>query len=89
MPAPKLNAAAGGISSPGNAAKTAPAAQAATAMTAAAISSAVTWPASFSMAMSARGSGAATARSRLPWRASPARVEDRARIDQSPARSVR
>ncbi len=87
-PRPTANptAAAGTISSPGNLAKTTPATQAASAMTAITTASATTWPATFSSASRARERDVVATNSRLPRRASPASVPDRARIDQSPAR---
>ncbi len=50
---------------------------------------AVTWAASFSSAIRRLPNGAAATKSRLPRRASPARVEERARIDQRPARNAK
>jgi hypothetical protein len=74
-----------GIWSPGSLAKAAPATQAARAMAAATTVSRATWAATFSAAMRRRPRGEAATRSRLPRRASPARVPDRARIDQKAA----
>ncbi len=54
-----------------------------TARIAMASQSIVRWAASFSSAIRRLPNGAAATKSRLPRRASPARVEERARIDQS------
>ena len=56
-----------------------------TARKAIASQSIVRWAASFSSAMRRLPKGAAATKSRLPRAASPARVPDSARIDQSPA----
>ena len=86
-PSPIANetAAAGEMASPGSFAPTTPVAHATSARRAMAMPTAAACPATFSSAIDRLGRGVATAKSRLPRRASPARTDDRARMDHRPA----
>ena len=89
IPTAKAIAAAGEIESSGNVAPTMPVAHVTIATAAMAIPTAATCAATFCSAIERLEWGVATANSRLPRRASPARVEDSARMDQSPAKSAK
>ena len=78
-------AASGGISSPGSVANADPATHAQSAITITTMAIPVRWANSFSMAIRRRPSGVTATNSRLPRRASAARVPDRARTDHRAA----
>ena len=88
-PIAKEAAAIGEMESSGSFAPRTPVAHAMNATTAMAIPTATACPTTFSRAIDRLERGVATAKSRLPCRASPASTDDSARMDHSPAKSAK